>query len=188
MKVIGIHSYLFRSPTSLILVFVDSLLILSGVLMGVYIRLWGSTAYFLQGKYINLKIVLPVLVIQVAFYYFDLYDLRKLREKKTLVILLLGSLGVSSLLLALVYYLIPSLVIGRGIFAISLSLILLFTFVWRLLYVWLLKIRAFKERVLIIGTGELAKKIKNEILENGYDGFEIVGFIDENRDKIGRSV
>jgi FlaA1/EpsC-like NDP-sugar epimerase len=156
--------------------------------MGIFIRFWGSTDYFLEGKYINLKIMLPVLVIQIAFYYFDLYDLKNLRERKTMIVLLLGSIGVSSIFLALVYYLIPALVIGRGIFAISLSLIFLFTFLWRLLYVRLSKIKAFKERVLIIGTGELAKKIKREIIENGYDGFEIVGFIDENRDKIGRSV
>ncbi len=36
---------------------------------------------------------------------------------------------------------------------------------------------------MIIGTGELAKKIREEITENGYDGFEIVGFIDENQRK-----
>ena len=47
---------------------------------------------------------------------------------------------------------------------------------------------ASKEKILIIGTGELAKKVKSEILDNGYEGFEIVGFIDENRDKIGRRI
>jgi FlaA1/EpsC-like NDP-sugar epimerase len=184
----GINGYRFRSPTSLIIVFIDGLLILSGVLIGTYIRLWGSATYFLEAKYITLKLMLPVLVIQMAFYYFDLYDLNNLRERKTMAILLLGSLGVSSIFLALIYYLIPSFVIGRGIFAISLSLIFLFTFVWRLLYVRLSKVRAFKEKILIIGTGELAKRIKKEILENGNDGFEIIGFVDETREKVGKKI
>ena len=100
--------------------------------------------------------------------------------------LLLGSLGVSTICLAVIYYLIPFLTMGRGIFAISLFLILIFTYSWRLLY--LLKSLGPKEKILIIGTGELAKKIRGEILDNGYEGFEIVGFIDENRDKIGRRV
>ncbi len=72
--------------------------------------------------------------------------------------------------------------------AISLDLILIFTFLWRIIYSYILKGWPTKERILIIGTGDLAKKIKSEILENGYDGFEIVGFIDENRDKIGRAI
>jgi FlaA1/EpsC-like NDP-sugar epimerase len=86
------------------------------------------------------------------------------------------------------YYVLPVLTIGRGIFAISLFVILLFSFLWRLLYALMFKALANKERILIVGTGELAKKIRGEILENGYDGFEIVGFIDENRDKIGSRV
>jgi FlaA1/EpsC-like NDP-sugar epimerase len=129
-----------------------------------------------------------VLVIQIAFYYFDLYDLRIFRERKKMGILLLESLGVSAIFLAVVYYFIPLLTIGRGIFAISLILVFVFTFLWRLLYAMALKAWVNKEKILIVGTGELAKKIRGEILENGYDGFEIVGFIDENRDKIGDKV
>jgi len=64
----------------------------------------------------------------------------------------------------------------------------LFTFLWRLFYSTILKALVNKEKVLIVGTGDLAKKIRGEILENGYDGFEIVGFIDETSDKIGSRV
>jgi len=46
----------------------------------------------------------------------------------------------------------------------------------------------FKERILIIGTGELAKSIQKEILENGQDSFEIVGFVDERRERVGESI
>ena len=105
-----------------------------------------------------------------------------------MVILLLGSLGTSSIILTVIYYLIPFFTVGRGVFSISMFLILIFTFSWRVAYSYILKEWAPKEKILIIGTGELAKKIKGEILENGFEGFEIVGFIDENRDKIGRSV
>jgi FlaA1/EpsC-like NDP-sugar epimerase len=102
--------------------------------------------------------------------------------------LLLGALVASSILLAVIYYLIPFLTVGRGIFAISFFLILILTFSWRVVYSYILRSWASKERILIIGTGDLAKKIRGEILDNGYEGFEIVGFIDENRDKIGRRV
>ena len=184
----AINGYRFRSPTSLIIVFIDSLLILSGILIGTYIRSWGSTYLLETNKYIILKLILPVLVIQIAFHYFDLYHLKKIRERERMFFLLVGSLGGSSVFLALLYYLIPFLVIGRGIFAISFFLIFLFTFVWRLIYVRLSKIRAFKEKILIIGTGELAKRIWREIIENGNDGFEIIGFVDETREKVGKRI
>jgi FlaA1/EpsC-like NDP-sugar epimerase len=103
-------------------------------------------------------------------------------------ILLLGSLGASSIFLTVIYYFVPFLTMGRGVFSISMFFILILTLSWRLIYSLIIKELTPKERILIIGTGELAKKIKSEIIENGYEGFEIVGFIDENRDKIGRSI
>ena len=36
-----------------------------------------------------------------------------------------------------------------------------------------------KERILIVGTGELSRKIVGDIYENGRDGFEIIGFVEE---------
>ncbi len=143
---------------------------------------------FFYIDYFVLKLMLIVLVIQIAFYYFDLYDLRNFRDKKKMGILLLESLGVSAIFLALVYYFIPVLYIGRGIFVISLFMILVFSFLERLCYTWAVRAWIFKEKVLIIGTGELARKVNREILENGYDGFEVVGFIDESGEKVGNKV
>jgi FlaA1/EpsC-like NDP-sugar epimerase len=178
----------FRSSPGWLFGFMDSFLILTGILLGGYLRFWGGSGFSYSGDHLVLRMMLIVSVIQVGFYYFDLYDAKTLRERKRMGILLLGSLVASSIFLTVIYYLIPFLTVGRGIFAISLLLILIFTFLWRVIYSYILKEWVSKERILIIGTGELAKKVKSEILENGYEGFEIVGFIDENRDKIGRSV
>jgi len=176
----------FRSSPGWLFGLMDSFLILMGILLGSYFRLRGDYGFIYNENYLVLRMMLIVLVVQLGFYYFDLYDSKIIRERKKMGFLLLGSLGVSTICLAVIYYLIPFLTMGRGIFAISLFLILIFTYSWRLLY--LLKSLGPKEKILIIGTGELAKKIRGEILDNGYEGFEIVGFIDENRDKIGRRV
>jgi FlaA1/EpsC-like NDP-sugar epimerase len=178
----------FRSSVGWLFGFTDSFLILIGIILGYYFRFSGNNIFSNRGNSLVIRMMLMVFVIQVGFYYFDLYDSKTFKENKKMGILLLGSIGASSILLAVIYYLIPSLTVGRGIFAISLFLILIFTFSWRLSYSYILKEWAPKEKILIIGTGELAKKIKGEILDNGYDGFEIVGFIDENRDEVGRSV
>jgi len=178
----------YRSSPGLLFGLIDSLLILMGVLAGAYLRFRGGGSSIFLFDHLVLKVMVVVLVIQIGYYYFDLYDLKIFREVKKLGILLLESLGASSLFLAVIYYCLPVLSIGRGIFVISLFLILLFTFLWRFLYALMSKALVNKERILIVGTGELAKKIRSEILENGNDDFEIVGFIDENRDKIGNRV
>jgi FlaA1/EpsC-like NDP-sugar epimerase len=124
----------------------------------------------------------------VSFYYFDLYDLRLLRERKKMVILLLGALGFGSVFLFFVYYLFPLFTVGRGMFIISQFVILLFCFLWRLVYPGVVRTLALKERILIVGTGKLARIIKREVTENGSDEFEIAGFVDENREKLGKRI
>jgi FlaA1/EpsC-like NDP-sugar epimerase len=175
-------------PSSMFFALVDGLLILAGVLAGSYLRFWSLNLSDFNADYLNLKIIFVVLVVQLAFYYFDLYEFRYFRERKRMLIILLESLGASSIVLAVLYYLVPFLVIGRGVFAISIIFVLCFALTWRLFFAHFSKASFFKERVLIIGTGDLAKKIKEEITDNGYDGFEIVGFIDENGERIGQRI
>ncbi len=176
----------FRSKKEWLFVFADSLLILAGIFLGNYLRLGRNVASVFDEDHLAIRVIVVVLVMQLCLHYFDLYDDKIFGERKKAAFLLVGALGASSAILAVVYYMIPSFMVGRGIFAISLLLISLFIYSWRVFYSYVLKAWAPKEKVLIIGTGELAKKVKDEILDN--QGFEIVGFIDEKRDKIGRSV
>jgi len=164
---------------------VDSLLVFGACLIAAYMGFSGRNINPLGTDYPVLKIMLIVCVIQLAFYYFDLYDPNTCRERKRMLILISEAIVASTVVLGVVYYLVPFLDIGRKGIAGSLVLTLVFAFLWRLTFIAWSKTKAMKERVLIIGTGSLAMKIKKEISENNYDGFEIVGFIDENRENIG---
>jgi FlaA1/EpsC-like NDP-sugar epimerase len=177
-----------RSYSGVIFAAVDSLLIVIAVILGTYIRLWKDNIDITEIANFELKFMAIVFIIQLVFYYVDLHEVRNFKEKKKLMILLIGCLGASSVILSVLYYFMPFLTIGRGIFIISLILIFVFAFHWRLLYAWLSRKKAFKERILIIGTGDLAKMIRKEVLENGNDGFEIIGFIEESRENVGNRV
>ena len=168
---------------ALILVLIDSFFVLAAVLGAILVRFSGDAGYFFWNGYLALRIFPVVFIVQLGFYYVGLYDPR-LYEWKKMLTLFLASFGVSSALIVVIYYLIPSLILGRGVFAVSFILIFIFSYSWRLFYARVFKLRAFAERVLIIGTGALAKKIEEEI--NAYDGFKVVGFVDENRAKIGK--
>lgn len=183
-----ISGYSNKSSLNRIFAFVDGVLILVGIILGNMIRFGGQEARIFYTQYWAIKAIVIVAIIQISFYYFDLYEFRSLRERTKMGVLLVEAIGISSILLAVIYYTIPSLSIGRGVFLLSLTFIFALAFGWRMFYPWAVSNKLFKERVLIIGTGELAQKITKEINENGQGAFEIVGFVDEERDRIGERI
>ena len=183
----GLNGNRFRL-LNVLFALIDSLLVFGACLIAIYARFGKVKTTFTGADYPILKIMVIVCVIQLAFYYFDLYELNTCRERKRMLILMLEAIVASTVVLGVVYYLVPFLEIGRKSFAASLALTAVFAFLWRLTFIAWSKTKAMKERVLIIGTGSLAMKIKQETSEHGYDGFEIVGYVDEHRENIGERV
>lgn len=175
------NGYSRRPSKGLIIAFIDGLLIMLGVFIGGIFRYGGFENNFFQTEHLEWKIVLVVFAFQTVFYYFDLYEMRNFRIRIKVIILVVEAMAVSCLSLAVIYYAIPFLAIGKEILAISILNILIMLLVWRFIYFRITKIRIFKERVLIIGTGEMAQKIIREVSENGQDAFEIVGFVAEKK-------
>ena len=165
--------------------FLESVFIGGMVILGAYLRFLGNPASFHQYEYLILKAFLIVACVQLSLYYFDLYDLKAFRSNIELGIRLLQSLGVSSILLAFLYYLFPLLIIGRGIFLISLGFMGVVIVSWRIIYNHILKTRQLDQRIMIIGSGPLAKGIAKEIVERVDTGFEVIGFITDHSEGVG---
>lgn len=116
-----------------------------------------------------------VAVTQLSFYYNDLYELQVLNSRRELFIRLLQSLGAASILLALVYYLKPDLMLGRGIFALFVGILLGVVVLWRLGYAAMLSSRGLSVRILLVGAGDMARKVFRETLTRRTLGFHVVG-------------
>ncbi|MDY7031604.1 MAG: TIGR03013 family XrtA/PEP-CTERM system glycosyltransferase [Thermodesulfobacteriota bacterium] len=173
---------------NIIFFLMESVLIFLSVMMATWLRL-GSDYHLLTNYTVVIpKALLIAVVCQLSLYYFDLYDFRVTDSNIELGIRLLQSLGSSSIALAVLYYLFPSLIIGKGIFIITLSLIIVLIVSWRMLYNWILKSKSFSERVLILGSGELASDIAREILERKDSGFFVVGFLEGEEKMVGVSI
>ena len=168
--------------------FLESVFIMAMVIAGTYLRFGGDTARLVAYEGLFFKALLIVGSAQFSLYYFDLYDLKIFRSNLELAIRLLQSLGVSSLLLAVLYYLFPLLIIGRGIFLISLGFIGVVIVSWRIIYNHILKTRQFDQKIMIVGCGPLAKSIAGEIIEKVDTGFKVVGFISEDPGKTGEKL
>jgi len=182
----GMNGHRLLNISTMVMASVDSLIMIMGIIIGGYIKFRGVNA-FLEMPHIVLRIMMIVFVTQIIFYYFDLYDFKVFRSKKRMVLLLFESVGISSILLGVISFMAPFLALGRDILLMGLFIMFFLSGIWRILLGRVCNTRAFREKILIVGTGDLAKRIGREIFESG-SSFEIVGFIDENPNKIGKQI
>jgi sugar transferase (PEP-CTERM system associated) len=168
--------------------FFESLLIFSSVILAAYIR-FKISKWSLNYNVIFLKAIPITFVCQLSLYYNDLYDTKIIRTSREIIIRSLQAFGVSALILAIIYYIIPDLIIGRGIFLISIVFLVTTTILWRLFYTWTINVNAFDENILIVGTGDTARDIAKRILNKEKVGYRIAGFISEDDSlKVGTSL
>jgi sugar transferase (PEP-CTERM system associated) len=121
-------------------------------------------------------------------YYADLYDLRAALHGSKLFLQVLQSLSAAAVVLAVLFYLMPSMVLGRGVLLLSMGCIMGVISGWRLFFQWVLSMRQLTMKVLIVGTGEEARRVARELLDRRSLGYEIKGFIDDDPTKLGVSI
>ena len=134
------------------------------------------------------KIALVTVVCQLCLYYNDFYDLTLVHSNRELVVRLLQAVGAASIMLAGLYFAAPVLMIGDGIFVSALCLFLLAILAWRLLFNQLTGSRRFEERILFVGTGDSARKVARQILDQHDFAYRVIGFIDDDARRIGERI
>ena len=170
------------------LVVSEHVLIVLSVALAAIIRL--SFARFLDlGWEVLWRASLIAAVLQVCLHFCDLYDFRTLSDRRTTATALLRALGTASLILALIYYWIPNLVIGRGVFGIASAISVVLIAGWRIAFNWVSRQLKPAERLLIVGTNPAAVSLAKELFQRRHElGVELVGFVDSDRTKIGTSL
>ena len=125
------------------------------------------------------KILLATGVCELCFYYNDLYDLNVVERKSELIARTLQAAGAAAIALAAVSLVIPSLIIGHGIFVTSLGLMLVAIPLWRIAFDGLSHDPALEQRVLIVGTGQTARMLAQQIGTQRDFAYHLVGFVDD---------
>ena len=116
----------------------------------------------------------------IAFYYFDLFKPKLYRVSRQMMLKLAQAVLCASLILTLIYCTIYSFTLLCSGAILANALILpLFLVSWRTAFAKWFKIEFPEKRVLILGTGELAKKIGREIYDEEHKAHTLVGFIDD---------
>jgi sugar transferase (PEP-CTERM system associated) len=175
---------------TLILVLIEHELIVFAVTLGAAFRFGPAmVAVEVSNGSLLWRASLIAAVLQLALHYCDLYDLRTLSDRRNLVVGLIQALGGASLILAVLYYWIPSLIIGRGVFVAASVFVILLVAGWRLAFEWFALRVGPAERLLIVGTGRAAVSLAKELFDHRQElGVELVGFIDADPKLVGTSL
>jgi sugar transferase (PEP-CTERM system associated) len=130
------------------------------------------------------KILLITLVCQTCLYYNDLYDFKITNSFNELGIRLLQALGAAAIFLAFVYFIVPQAIIGTGTFLIGICIIIIFIVSWRFCYTMVLNRGIFNEKIILLGSGDLAENIQSEIKDTKDCGYSISVLVPESREDV----
>ena len=143
------------------------LMICEGISIWISIYLSCTLLFHLHpekfGSLLYLKIIVITSICQICFYYNELYNMQIGLKFKELTIRILQSLGISSMLLGLLYVLFPGLILETKVFALSVFFVIIFIVSWRLVYSIIFHLRFFKKNIIILGSNSLAEKILDMI-------------------------
>jgi len=176
---------------SVMLAVTESVLIIGSIWVAAWVRLGEVNVFHSElndGYLLFVRFATVVIVCIVCFYYNDLYDLQVVSRRAELLIRLMQALGCASLILALLYYSLPNLMFGRGISAVSAGAIGFLLVTWRLIVDAMGSYFRPAQRLLIAGTGVKGITLVREILEHPELNFNVIGFLDEKGENVGKSL
>jgi len=171
------------------LVLGEAALVYGSIIAAVYLRVGVDDAPFeLVIKNGYWKAGAATFFCLTSFYLFDLYDFVVMHDRRELILRLIQALGLAWIGLALCFYLYPAMMLGRSISLIALPLALGLMVAWRLSALWFFGHPQIGERILIVGSGDLAVEVAREVLNRPDAGYRIVGFVGTNSGLLGKSL
>jgi sugar transferase (PEP-CTERM system associated) len=178
-----------RLPASnvrrLLLVSAETGLLVTTFLVATWVRL-GMEG--LEAPRVMTKALLAAFLIQLFLYYGDLYEQFASPDRLEFAIGLARAFLGGTLALAIVFFTIPALRVGRGVLLIFLPVAFVAFFAWRTAGLDLWKQEALRDRVLILGTGRSAQALARDTMRLAPLDFQIVGFLAERAAEVGKSI
>ena len=152
----------------------------------IYISVLVATWILLNPESIGLdnlfsrKAFLIAFVCMICLYFNDVYDLQVTNSYLELGIRLFQALGASSIILACVYFLFQEMIIGKGIFFITIIISMLLIILWRFFYKFVLTRGMFDQKIILLGSGGMGEQIVNEIIKRKDCGYKVSSVIMES--------
>jgi sugar transferase (PEP-CTERM system associated) len=170
----------YVSVKSLLHMVVEGLIILLSLVGAAQLRFWNNpTEFALYVAFPDFAVqsIIVVVVCLICFYCNELYDLSTSLGRFERVLRIEQSLGVAILLLGVLYFLFPSLLLGRGVFLIGMVLVAALITSSRNILDKAWQFTAPLQRVVILGTGQTAVEIARELSRREDLSLKLEGFV-----------
>ncbi|MBK9153706.1 MAG: TIGR03013 family PEP-CTERM/XrtA system glycosyltransferase [Chloracidobacterium sp.] len=166
------------SPRTVGLILADLAIIFFAIVLALYMRLgWDGATYQILENNALPKVGLASAVCLTVIYFYDLYDYGVMHHRRELLLRLIQASGIAWTVLAIMYYLVPPLMIGRGTLIYSVVLSLGLLLLWRMAIHFLTGHPDLGEKVLILGAGAAATATANIVFKRRDAGYRIAGFV-----------
>jgi sugar transferase (PEP-CTERM system associated) len=154
----------------------EAFVVCASFLLGTLINLGPDSYLVLNYESGFLKIVFITATFLLLSHYFDLYDPQRLGSNSEIYFRLFAVVGAVSFLLAGVAYLLPGFLLGKRSLLLGLLILTVALPTWRSAYSWLVRQRFLRERVYVLGTGERAEQLVQNLRESAELGMDVVGW------------
>lgn len=121
-----------------------------------------------------LKVIGITVLTLLLSYYFDLYAPQLLSEPWEIYFRLLLVFSVLCFSLAALIFFFPDLSMGPHVVTAGISILAIILILWRRSYEWIIGLPIFRERVYVLGSGEMARAIVETLRGRRDAGMEIV--------------
>ena len=155
----------YVSPKRIVLIGGEAILIALSVYGAAVLRFWSDISSFqayIEFPYFAFPLLAMVVTFQVCFYYNDLYDLNMQQRYQDRIIDIGRSIGSACCVLGLLYFLLPGLIVGRGVLFIAVGLIGVAAMGTRTLLERVWPAADTGQKILILGCGPMALSVARE--------------------------
>ena len=167
----------YISIRKLIFILGEGVLVFMAIILTAYLFIGMGVGFVNTMLSIWPKALIIMIIVQISLNFNELYDFKNTDTNLDMASRLLQAIGMTSIFLAFVYALWPSMVIGKWVFFMSLIIVLFFIVSWRFLYAFIIRKKFFTEKAVIIGSGQLVKDILQEFREKRDNIFNIESII-----------
>ncbi|HMD98911.1 MAG TPA: sugar transferase [Terriglobia bacterium] len=163
-----------------LLLVTENVLIILGIWATVSLQTGRGVFGLLPDSALLSKVLLITVVCQTCLYFNDLYDLKSIRSSAEILIGALKSFGAASIILALIYTVVPRARFGRGVVETTVLSVALVILLWRVLIEWVHRLYGTGDRILVIGTGPHAAALTRQIGSRPDLHFRVLGLVSVN--------
>jgi sugar transferase (PEP-CTERM system associated) len=158
--------------------FVEGGIILVSVLASfLVLQVGGADGTTLQYQDAILRGLVVAFFCQTCMYLLDMYDLMVSQSWGELFFSLLYAVGIVCIGIGSVSYAVPELGVEGKMYYLTILFVAAFLMLWRIAFDFYLARIAPKESVLILGTGDLAHAVGEEVRRRERLGFRLAGYV-----------